>query len=807
MATLNSTYQYIGRTSGVTCANGWNFYVLLYAKTTGDITTGKHTVSVLMRLACDVNSTFYGYQTDGSVKINGVSAIYWDGEKVPNAAWNTTSFTEGGIKYSRWIDLREGSAVVDVGFGVTKDVQIAASWQRNAITGTVPNWLPYTNTISANITVTLPMIAGSSAITTASNVTLGNACSVTWTPQAASFRYKLKFSIGNWSYTTGVIHPNKTTAFTYTDYVIPIDAASQIPTKTGTMTVTLYTYTDSNATAQIGSAITSTFTVTVPDTSATKPTVTMSIAPVSNLSSAFSGLYIQGQTKVKATLSATGKYGAGINYYTMKVDGVAYGSNEAYTSGYLTEIGSRTVYGYATDKRTHTGETSKTITVIAYSKPKLENVSAYRCDKDGNASDTGTYLKIKAKRVYSPVLSGGVQKNFCKIQYQYKKEGGSFSSWVTVLDSTVLTTDEVVTAPLLNGTLAATSNYIVQVRAIDDVGNSAQVSVNVPSDRVYSHENGEINSYGFGTYVEEPNTYLLAEDIKLKAKGAMTGKSIQLLEQEISIGGDLNTYYPVHISPTVLFVNTQPLFLGIGKTLGTTSPAWSGNHANGSSSLMMGWSFRYSGWDGNGAYIETLYKSEVYADLIAHIEGYTNSARGVVVWLRGGGATYKLTCSAPVTVNVYLETTNISFDSTYAVNVAPRGYTGNYGILFAGSCVADRVVEEGTSGNWSYRKWYSGKAECWCQLRVTVGVKETWGSLFTTGPIAATNLAYPFTFVAAPVLTVNLTQAAHGAMLMVPGGTEPTTATTKTGSFELCRGTTSESGTYILNYHAHGKWK
>lgn len=800
MATLNSTYQYIGRTSGVSSERGWNFYVLLYAKTTGDISTGKHTVGVKMRLVCDVNSTFYGYLTDGSVKVNGVSAIYWDGVKVPDAAWNTTSITEGGITYPRWIDLREGTAVVDVGFGAAKDVQITASWQRNAISGTIPAWLPYTTTISANITVTLPMIASASAITTAGNVTLGNACSVTWTPQAASFRYKLKFSIGSWNDTTDVIHPNKTTAFTYTDYVIPIDVASQVPTKTGTMTVTLYAYSDSGATVQIGSATTRTFTVTVPDNSTTKPTVTMTLAPVGNLPSAFSGLYLQGQTKVKATLYATGKYGADIDYYTMKVDGVAYGSGQAYTSGYLTEIGSRTVYGYATDKRTHTGETQKTITVIAYSKPKLENVSAYRCDKDGNASDTGTYLKIKAKRGYSPVLSGGVQKNFCEIQYQYKKEGGSFSSWETILESNSLSSDEVVTAPRLNGSLAATSNYIVQIRAIDDVGNYALVTVDVPSDKVYSHENGEINSFGFGTYVEEPNTFLLAEDIKLKAKGGMIANSIQLLEQEIFIGGDLNTYYPVHIVPSTN-LNTQSTFLGIGKKLWTTSPAWEGNHEVGSSILMIGWCFRYYGWDGNGEYLDTLYKCEDYAKLIAHIEGYGNSALGVVVWLRGGGATYNIACSSQVTVNVHLETTDISLYPDYPVKVEPRGYTGNFGVAYEGTCIADRVIEEGNYGIWSYRKWYSGKAECWGKQLYTKDITSPWGSLFESEIVQEAFI--PQFFVEVPITTMSAAAYNNAVMIEYMGISD----NAHTPSWCAVRPVAQAGVSFYMTYHAHGKWK
>lgn len=34
--------------------------------------------------------------------------------------------------------------------------------------------------------------------------------------------------------------------------------------------------------------------------------------------------------------------------------------------------------------------------------------------------------------------------------------------------------------------------------------------------------------------------------------------------------------------------------------------------------------------------------------------------------------------------------------------------------------VADYVVEQGTSGSWTYRKWNSGFAECWTHSAITV---------------------------------------------------------------------------------------
>ena len=121
---------------------------------------------------------------------------------------------------------------------------------------------------SGSGTVTLDTVPRASTIESAGAVTLGNSCNVKWTPASASFRYKLKFSIGSWSHTTDAIHPDRKYLYTYDGYSISLDAANQIPGKTGTMTVTLYTYSDAAGTKQVGSTSSTTFTVTVPETDA-----------------------------------------------------------------------------------------------------------------------------------------------------------------------------------------------------------------------------------------------------------------------------------------------------------------------------------------------------------------------------------------------------------------------------------------------------------------------------------------------------------------------------------------------------------
>ena len=339
--------------------------------------------------------------------------------------------------------------------------------------------------------LTLTTIPRASTLTSASNKTLGNACSIKWTPLSKSFRYKLKFTLGSFSYTTGAIHPNTTSAYTYTGYALPIaDIAPQITSNppTGTMTVTLYTYSDTAATTQVGSASSETFTVTVPNNSTTKPTVSMTLAPVSSLGTAFSSLYIQGKSKVKASLSGSGKYNATISSYKMYIGGKSYSS--PYQSGYLSTPGTVTVKGRATDSRGYYNESEQDITVIPYSKPSLlpasdeSSIICARSDANGNLSESGTYLKIKAKRSYSKVVSGGVQKNFCLIRYRYRTEStSSFTAWQTLLAKNSTSTDTV-DVNLSGVVSSAETAYVVQVGVSDDIGESYAVQFDIPTDFV-----------------------------------------------------------------------------------------------------------------------------------------------------------------------------------------------------------------------------------------------------------------------------------------------------------------------------------
>lgn len=390
--------------------------------------------------------------------------------------------------------------------------------------------------------ITLETIGRASAITSAADVYFGNACNVKWTPAAKSLRYKLEFILGGWSNTTEVIHPNTTSAYTYKGYIIPLDVAEEIPdASSGTMTVKLYTYSDSEGKAPVGDVSSKTFRVIVPN--AANPTVSMTLSPESKLPDAFAGLYIQGKTKVHAQLTASAKQGATIQELGIVSRDGRHKSADGQVSIDMPYGGDQIILGYAIDSRGVEVNTPKIITVIPYSKPRILPVSgetevvAARCDAEGNFRDNGTYLKIMAKRSYNQVKSGGVQKNFCKIQYRYRVSGGTYTAWETILASASMNSDEVKTGALI-GSLATDKSYEVQVQAIDDIGEYGRTTITVPTDKVYWHRDGARRSFSFGGYVEEDNTFAIAEGITFRTKGpirAEGGGNIDILTLGIKL--------------------------------------------------------------------------------------------------------------------------------------------------------------------------------------------------------------------------------------------------------------------------------
>lgn len=294
-------------------------------------------------------------------------------------------------------------------------------------------------------------------------------------------------------------------------------------TAKGTLRFTLHSYSDSAYSDPSGETYME-VTLNIPNDSTTKPSVSASLTPSHSLTGDFASLYVQGKSKVKATITSSGKYGATITGQKMVVENKTYDSGDSFTSGYISGKDTIAVKLTATDSRGFSQTITKNITVLAYSDPKVvpasgeSSIICARCDANGNLSESGTYLKIKAKRSYSLCTINGVQKNFCYIRYRYKPEGGSYSSWTTIL-ATTATSDEVTTGALLANGLLLTSSYVVQIGVVDTIGEPSAATIRIPTDKVYMHRAGSRRSLAIGKYVEDDNVVDIAQDITTIFRG------------------------------------------------------------------------------------------------------------------------------------------------------------------------------------------------------------------------------------------------------------------------------------------------
>lgn len=418
-----------------------------------------------------------------------------------------TSATKSLTISTAWVKAVEATETISHRSDGSKSITISAS-------GSIPS-TTLTST-SCSDTVELDTIPRASSITSASDTTLGNNCSVKWTPLASSFTYRLKFALEEWSLATPLISPKTTKAYTFS-FPIPLVVANQLPnSKTGTMVVTLATFSDKFGLNLVGKS-SKTFTVTVPNNTDTKPSVSMNISPVSSLGDTFSSLYIQGKTQVKATISGEGNCGADIKSYRLYVGAKNYGS--PYQSDYLSTSGSVLVRGRAMDSRGYYNIDSQYITVIPYSKPTIlpasneSNIICGRCDSDGNLSESGTDLKIRARRSYSKVEVDGTQKNFCTLRYRYREEStNTFSPWKTLIENTSTATDTV-DVKLSDVVSDIQTSYIVQIGVVDDIGETDAVQYIIPTgfttlDIPESHKGRRIGMFRYVDDTPEDGLYM-----------------------------------------------------------------------------------------------------------------------------------------------------------------------------------------------------------------------------------------------------------------------------------------------------------
>lgn len=114
---------------------------------------------------------------------------------------------------------------------------------------------------------------------------------------------------------------------------------------------------------------------------------------------------------------------------------------------------------------------------------------------------------------------------------------------------------------------------------------------------------------------------------------------------------------------------------------------------------------------------------------------------------------------------------------------------------------ADYIVEQGTSGIWTYRKWNSGIAECWGKDTQQTKVNNAWGSMYVSTTFT---VSFPTDLFNAPPVTQ--IYASGGYLCLINNGNS--TPTKDVATYGLFRATAvSTTETYYAHIHAIGTWK
>ena len=251
----------------------------------------------------------------------------------------------------------------------------------------------------------------------ASTVEMGKSVTINTPAVNSAYRHTLRYSFGGAS---GTIATDIASSVSWTP---PVSLANQIPSATaGSGTIYCDTYSGSTLLGTKSVSI----TLTVPG-SVVPSAGTLSATLAEDTSG--TGLYVKGMGKAKLTLSgASGAYGSSITSYTITGGGWTT-TNSALTTGTLASAGNITFTATVTDSRGRKASTTRTISVIDYTKPGVAVCDVYRCDADGNRKKAGTYFAVEINASYSAITG-----NILNITARYKKQ--SESSYGTAMNVT-----------------------------------------------------------------------------------------------------------------------------------------------------------------------------------------------------------------------------------------------------------------------------------------------------------------------------------------------------------------------------------
>lgn len=407
---------------------------------TGSITITQNSQSIANNTS---NITVVGYVTTSGESWRGNERTGTYTIKQGSTVIKSGSFTHGAPANSK-------TQMFSVNLTVTHD--------SNGNSGTISASFNYDNGwCTGSASKTLSRIYRQSVFGTVTGSTLGSSITVNITRYNSAYTHTLWYSFGSktWqSIGTGI---GTSKAFTPA-----LSLASEIPNAaSGKMTLILRTF---NGSTQIGSDVKKEITVSVPNTSDTKPTLSFTVSDANGYAKS-STTYLNGMSAIKTAITSSGQYGASIKTIATTVNGSTYYTNPAISS-IINKTGSISVSVKVTDSRGYSTTSSQSVEFISYIAPIISSLKTVRCDASGTENGSGDYIKV----IFSASIHN-ITGNTAKYVLGYKK--ASDSKFTTHADTTKYDGSFSVT----NGTWIFEADavpYIVSLDAVDAFKNTTK---------------------------------------------------------------------------------------------------------------------------------------------------------------------------------------------------------------------------------------------------------------------------------------------------------------------------------------------
>ena len=442
--------------------------------------------------------------------------------------WNPYNYSTTG-----WYKLGSKSITVSHNADGTGSVTLSAEWDCGWDSAYTPRHLALSET------VTLTTIPRASSVS-ASGDTLGQAVAITISRASSSFTHRLYYSCGSISWAG--IASDVDTSYRWTP---PVSLAAQAPNASSVvLSIIVETY---NGSTYIGVSSVQ-MTLAVP--SSVVPTLSVATSDPTNVSATYGG-YLQLRSKLKVDLTASGAQGSTIKAYSIKLGDFYAVSSASGTTDYLPTAGSLTLTCTVTDSRGRTATETQTITVLAYSKPTISDISAARCNSDGTANRMGDYGKV----TFSGAITALSNKNTAAYAVQYREVGTE--NWSNA--GSAAAGNYAPAGAYVVFAADKSKRYEVRVVATDAFEAIGSAVRDLPAAYALLHHAKHLLSMGIGRLCDKANALQVGlkayfdEDVEIAGTLKLSGKTLVDLIYPV---GSVYISFNNKADPSVLFGGT-----------------------------------------------------------------------------------------------------------------------------------------------------------------------------------------------------------------------------------------------------------